>query len=419
MYWKCLPQRSIWRTFRHLLVTLVLYYLTFFVVLPIFCKDLPFSYYYSRTERLDENVRQAMNWNEQRLHKEESHLRSLDAEKTFQEYGETKENIHIAVGIVTVSRVYNTYDGTNPKYLTQVVSRVHRSIKKHRRGHKNVVFICNVNSPSQDHAEAMELATYFPVVHKYGTTNVRLTKEWMPSLVFHKEQEDYLFCLNFSRKYDAKYVVLLQDDAMPHDDFYAKLLYILENRVEMRYSRGELVANTEKWSWLKMNFPTPSAGFFSNWLFTIEGVALSLIPASITALIYDICYRQSNRISLCFTYYIFIISFVYFGATAASIGRPFFLPYLYSSVHLSAIRPGTSCCIAAVVYPSASLSQIVDYLADVDCRAWYPLDFCLYDFLETSGMKQYLAVPNIFTHIGMVSSLHNRAVVFPAFHAPL
>ncbi|XP_077994925.1 GPI-N-acetylgalactosamine transferase PGAP4-like [Glandiceps talaboti] len=390
----------------HLGSTFCIYTLTFLFVLPLLCGSLPYSFYYVADRNRDlQLVNEA---NSKRIFEDESYLKTLDPDDTLRQYNDIRTDVNIVIGIITVSRTNDaTNVNSNPKYLTQVLSRLHQNLQQQKHGHRNTIFICNVDANPTSHSEAMALSKYFPMV-----MNSAINVETDRRSRYLKEKDDYVFCLNNSRKYEPKYSIILQDDAIPNEGFYDKLQYILANKLEMRNKHGNYAQNDIKWAFLKLNFPAPLAGFDRHWWFIGEGVSIAMICASICALLYEHFYRQHSRNALLWTYCVFVISFVYFGLLLHFIGRQYFLHWRGVS-HLGFdIRPATSCCIAAVLYPSAILPSITTYIR----QKTLPIDFLLSNFVEVSGTQQYMTVPNLFTHIGLVSSLHADSLNFIEFY---
>ncbi|XP_070532668.1 post-GPI attachment to proteins factor 4-like [Ptychodera flava] len=400
------------RTFKYLMCTVIVYSVTFSIVLPILCQRLPYSRYFMPNK--DQDFQLVLEANDNRIKASESYLKTLDPASTLGKYSLGSEAVHIVVGVVTVARTKNRHKDISPKYLTQTLSRVEQGLRRQNFGHNNKIFICNVDVDPADNTEAIELSKYFPMVNNSKTD----FKQKPDSLhnILTKENDDYAFCLNVASTYKSKYVLLLQDDALPHENFYEILNDVLEHQVESYMYKGEYVSRDEKWAFLKLNFPTPHAGFTRNFWFAMEGIAITSTAASIVALAYDVMWRQRSKARLQWTYYVFLASFVYIAILCHVIGRQMFLQYRGLISYMYSIRPATSCCITAVLYPSSEIPDIVNYLNDVEDG--YAVDFALADYVTAAQSKQYLLVPNLFTHIGMFSSLHTKTLSFVEFYIP-
>ncbi|XP_077979480.1 GPI-N-acetylgalactosamine transferase PGAP4-like [Glandiceps talaboti] len=398
----------------HLLIILIIYIFTFSVILPVFCNALPYSFYYNANR--DRDLKSVIESNQNRILEDEQYLQTLDPRSTLRKYTGENKNVHITIGVISVDRTKHKQSNSNPKYLTQVLSRLDQGLTQHSFDHVNKLFICNVDANPSHHSEAVQLSKYFPMVTK-SAFNVeaeqsRVGRGGLRNRLA-KEKGDYVFCLNHSKKYNSKYVLLVQDDAIPNIGFYERLNYLLEYKLEHQYVQGNFISNEGKWAFLKLNFPTPLAAFHRHWWFVCEGIAIATLGAGVVAFMYEHCYRRQRReMNLMWTYFIFSLSFLYFGISSNLIGRQYFVQLHGLSNYWYEIRPGTSCCIAAVLYPSNLIPNITNYLQNEKSimAGSYPVDFALADFVTISKMKQYITVPNVFTHIGMFSSLHVESV---------
>ncbi|XP_071956893.1 post-GPI attachment to proteins factor 4-like [Antedon mediterranea] len=374
--------------------------MTFYLILPNVLRDYPYSSYFAPKWNI---YRKAVDLNEDRIQVAEDYLRSVNAAKSRQMYSQ-KTPAKYVIGIITVQRFSYDRNTPQPKYLTQVVARLHNLIAKSSSQSDYQLFVCNVDSQGSRHDEAIHLSNYVRMVSKNENGNSR--NNWNTNR-WEREKLDYIYCLEQAWLYDSKYVLLLQDDGLPHFNFIEVLEYLVSDHLENRIQGGDMRPNLEKWAWLKLTFPENLAGFTRNWRFVLEWICISLILASVNTLLALCCYRYT-LISLSFFYIIFIVSFCFYLNFTWAIGRPMFVNFGYENKHSYSLKPATSCCLPAVLYPSKNVRDILNYLENVRCNNDLPIDFVLPNYAEKSGLKEYLASPNLFTHIGMFSSLRQR-----------
>ncbi|XP_077995043.1 GPI-N-acetylgalactosamine transferase PGAP4-like [Glandiceps talaboti] len=404
--WRALTFRS----WQYIIITLVIFVVTFFIVLPLCCRSLPYSFYFKAD--WDRDFEAAIQWNEERIVEAETYFQTLNPERTLRNNADVEENIHIVFGVITLDRTKHHKVDSSQKYLTQVLADIDRSIQLHKPEHINKLFICNVNPDPSKHSEALELSKYFPMIDD-SATNVKDDRTKLT-----KEKDDYAFCLNHAMTYKSKYVMIVQDDAIPNEGYYEILHDLLENKLEKRVVRDDIVMADGKWAYIKLNFPLYLASFDADWSFFLEGVSMSLIAATIVTFVYCLFHCQNQKYYIFSAYYVFITSFVYFLILLLLISRQYFLLLRGMSKWFYEIRPGSNCCTAAVLYPSAVIPDIIKYLIETNFDPKYPVDFALNDFARISSLQQYVTVPNLFTHIGMVSSLHLDSLRPVAFYTP-
>ena len=98
-----------------IVVATFIFLLTFLAVLPVCCRDLPYSQYFHKGDDLEDRV---MALNDERLQAAERHLSALDADESRNGYLEAEGGeLDLVIAVVTVRRVRA---GKTLNYLTQV-----------------------------------------------------------------------------------------------------------------------------------------------------------------------------------------------------------------------------------------------------------------------------------------------------------
>ncbi|XP_011677703.2 transmembrane protein 246-like [Strongylocentrotus purpuratus] len=391
-----------WRKF--LVAVFAVYFLTFCIVLPILCRDLPLTKYYSlgRDTSKQHRLLKAIDINGINADNAEKRLARMSKVATKQLYEESmrKGKLRFVIVVQTIPRLARP----SPRYLTQLMVALHDILQDSGGVEETALFICNTKRPSTSvHKEAVALAEYFPMVQ------TSLGQELNP---YEREKEDYLFCLREAQKLSSEYVILLQDDALPHTDFYTVLDHVLKHRVETQIHQGELHSDRDEWVWLKLNFPNSLAKYERNYYFALEWVAVGLIGASffvfIMSFMLSFCCVMNTDKQKIEVLPQFLVGFAYCMLFTWLLGRPYVTLPLTLSKSFYKLGPGTSCCLPAVLYPQTQLQGIISFLEAVKLDSKNPLDFALDDYRAQSKLRQFLITPNLFSHIGVVSALHGR-----------
>ena len=382
---------------------------------------LPYSYFYRSFSAKEPNYERVKDVNNQRQYKAQKVLSELDAKSTHAMYlknGQSRQ-LRYAIGVVTVARKVHR-DNIGPlEYLTQVMTQLHHVIAKYHPTDTVFPFMCNVDNNPNSHQEALYLGNYFPNVTKIYSTLYKQSKTYGSDGVKEREKQDYVFCLEAAMQYKADYVILMEDDSYPNDDFYQVLEHIIKTKLETKIERGERLENNERWGWVKLMIPYSLTKYHRNWFFFYQWIALAFFTSGICCLVFEIYIKcmttphSSDNSKTCLSImcntsstFALVFAFTYFLWIIWMIGRPYYIQMrTFSSPHLYALEPGTSCCTQAVLYRPEEIPGIVDYLRKTICSPSLPLDFALDEYREAVKMKQYLVSPNIFSHIGFYSSI--------------
>ena len=101
----------------------------------------------------------------------------------------------------------------------------------------------------------------------------------------------------------------------------------------------------------------------------------------------------------------YLLSTLFVLYAILSLGRAHWDELKKVSPILARVVEARGCCTPAILYPEEHLSQLVTYLSSIQCSSAFPLDIAIDTFVKKNNLHKFLAIPNLFRHIGMVSSL--------------
>ena len=145
-------------------------------------------------------------------------------------------------------------------YLTQTVAMVYEIVPKETVE----IIICNADAVPAGHSEAVTLSKQFTVYSRFlpeGKHLLNMTKPFktytrrVAGNGFLKEKDDYLFCLEKLLQYKSESVIVLEDDALPVENFFVVLKTILQN----------LNYYFPHWGYLKLYYPPKWQGYAREW----------------------------------------------------------------------------------------------------------------------------------------------------------
>lgn len=377
------PQRAVISFSTSCKFQLFVFFVTFFIVLPFYARDMVFSIYKSSILTSDILHNKILLDGEAAFKKTERYLATIkDSEcKKFSNW--TK----MVITIITVRR----FSGFKPLgYLTRVVAAFHSLIDKDTANLNKFLFICNTHAGPGHHEEAYKLKKYFYLVSKFpnGSAEASIMNP------FEKEKQDYVFCMEQALKFSSEYILMVEDDALPRDELFP----VLENSINYLQD----INKKKQWSHLKLYFPERWQGYSFELkqicellaLFVIGSMGLHVFMSNVS-----IRYKRiSNNWRTSF------LGGIYLVLVALTIGRQHLLeikriwPYWYGLVS------APECCSPCILYQNKSAIQIVQHLKTVKCDNHLPLDIALHRSTQAHS-NVYQIEPNLFSHIGLVSTI--------------
>lgn len=392
----------------------LLYAVTFLLILPVIFHDARHSAFYLHVNKtaLKESMKHA---NSRRIVQAEKYFSSLNGSGLFDQHMPSRtvavDHVTVAITIITVSRNRHEIDSYEPKYLTQIVWKFHSLLVKWRQRNQRLrvqLSICNVDSMVASYDEAHKLSKFVPVFSRFNNTHFSFVH------TLEKEKQDYVFCMNKSMEInaDADYVFLVEDDALPIDDLFDVLQHVLLMHTERSFVCGEFRTKPSNIAFVKFYHPEWLLSFISiqperlpelfsyaailSTLLTVVYAITSGFTTTRNMVTVDTCWRSLFLFSL--------IVMLACGRTGVSEWRRLASPVFYS------YTPAPSCCTPAMLFPRSAALLTVNYLNNSTCGNNFGKDSVLDKMLKDLQMTAYLVQPNMFTHIGVYSSLRLRIV---------
>ncbi len=150
--------------------------------------------------------------------------------------------------------------------------------------------------------------------------------------------------------------------------------------------------------------------FFFDRLTELFGIGLAF--GTIAAVLYKNLIGYNLRLSTSQELTAYVILILYFILSAGAIGRPHLLQlrFLFKP-YLTSFMRAPECCTQALLFPREGAELVTRYLNSVTCRHGWSKDMALLAMEhENKQYKAYMVQPNLFTHVGIYSSLRQRII---------
>ncbi|XP_076435350.1 uncharacterized protein LOC143275259 [Babylonia areolata] len=340
--------------------------------------------------------------------------------------GFRKKRVKLAIAIITVRRRYSHSLG----YVIQSAAALHSLSRQRRHGdlfEDSFLFVCNVDAKPESHTDAVFLEKYIPVIKRYGTNDNSSSSSHFPSFsssgmkipgvmmmmenvsyhtlvhenVFDKERVDYMFCLQSALLLvRPEHVLVVEDDAVALPDMPSVVQHALDRLSAPSNCSPGFV-------YLKLYFPLYWQGFAFELIPVLDLVCMSAVLSPLVAC----CFRGARvvvaggRRRRWYSQrgggflYIAVLSAV----ACLLVGRQNLNELRRVSESFYRLRSSPRCCTPAVLYPSGVVPSLLAWLAR--CGPQQHVDLCLAQFLDHTGLPGYGIEPNLFVHVGTVTSL--------------
>lgn len=396
-----------WTKKKLIIVNVLLWFITFGVVLPLMAQKWVFSpIFYNSEHFLTRASTFVDKLNTDRYNRTEQYLKNIDSKTNKDLHTKNLRTATMVAVIITKRREACSRRGFNcePHYLQQVIAALDEDMKVFASRSENIkrnfvpVVICNVDENPNDHLDFSLVRDQFPVIIRNETSNVRAYN------ARSQESSDYAFCLESTLKLSApKYLLVLEDDAVGFNGIFEKIFYILDYRVEHKMSRGS-ISKSERWGWIKLYYPELWSGFGVEEHKIMELIFVPVFGAGVYYLVAQALIKPKPHFS--FTLPFSTLGGVFFLLIVLVMSRQTFLEIRRLHSFFLRISPDLGCCTPAVLYSSKWVPEIVKYLRSSQCqRCHLGVDLALSDFSKQNHLPCHLVEPSLVRHIGMHSTL--------------
>ncbi|XP_007570570.1 post-GPI attachment to proteins factor 4 [Poecilia formosa] len=364
---------------------LTLSIITFCVVLPLCCHRLLYSYFFRFTylnSMSDEVLQKSLERGQEALHFWQS---GSPMEST--RFSDVAQNPELLVTVVTTRR----NEGRDFHYLLQVMRQLSRIAADCGGRRCAEVLLCDVESGPEENQDAKLLEGHFKVIRR--SSQEQQANRESPN-TFEREKRDYVFCLRQGWELvKPKNMILLEDDALPGEDFFT----VVKDLLSRRFALHTL--------YIKLYHPERLQRYWNPEPYRIlEWVGLGLVGA--TALLLSIPYCNPFSLSFTLSANHLVFFTLYFMVAAELIGRHYLLEVRRISPQLYAVSPATECCTPAMLFPGNASLRVADFLDGSFCYKGNAKDMVLYRKARTTpGERAHSVEPNLVTHIGAYSSV--------------
>ena len=319
----------------------------------------------------------------------------------------------------------------------------------------SVLFVCNVDDHPELHSDAGFLKDYVAFVERYGVsssefgvnfsmtipgTKGKFYREVRHESVYDKERVDYMFCLQAAWHFRSQYVLIVEDDALALPEMPSVVQHALHRLTDTlvtpvrswtderesdsllsskpcpsglgtRGSNGNepevfdsafsgQSGSSSGFVYLKLFFPLYWQGFAYELIRILDLVCMTVILAFVVIVLLQMTVHRrrlpSNRT--------IGVVIVFSLASCVLLGRQNVNEIRRLSRYFFRLQSSPECCTPAVLYPCDVAPALLTSLSR--CRSNRHVDMCIADFVKRSGLPAYSLEPNLFSHVGMVTSLN-------------
>ncbi|XP_064645256.1 post-GPI attachment to proteins factor 4-like [Lineus longissimus] len=293
----------------------------------------------------------------------------------------------------------DTIDGYDPMYLSQVMTE---TVDLYRRfqtigGDPNFfrLVLCNIDPLPQSYVELNKLAEVYKI-HTFTRFLNSRPSDYENRNRHLKERNDYIYCLRKSLELNPRYVILLEDDALPIKDAFWVIYNTVTNSLE-RYLKIHL---NEKLGFVKFYHPYR---FFDRVVYW-ELLGFSSFFGTILTTFHYFLSKDKSFVYMNWFFYILLVFLI--GVT---LGYANLLKMRHLSTHLYTMIPSRDCCTPAVLFSNSSGHDFADYFDKHPCHSEScPKDLLLRPFLRDTKSQGLMVLPNIYDHIGLYSIVQKR-----------
>lgn len=363
----------------------------------VYGRNKPFSKVFHTFNSNNKILGQAKELNRKRLESAKNYLSSsFQKDRPF--YSNSPE---LAIVIVTVKR--QAYDSSRLGYVLQTVAATHKLFTHDRAFTNKTMIICNVDLKPDNFTEIASLKHFVPTLERYGhstfsvslnRTRANLYKNTYYSNKYDKETVDYMYCLEAAYSLGAKYVLLMEDDALPRMDTLDVL------KIKISYLNRKL---NGRYSYIKLYYPQRWQGYAYEKYRILEIVSIGCVGAGVFLLLH---LMMCNSKFYCVRLTYFLLGAWLFVTMAMLVGRQNVYDLYRISDYLYTLKDSPGCCTQAMVYNRQFIPAIIDFLSLKHKNLH--TDLAIYNFTNVTKIPAYQIEPNLFFHVGMYTSLSSE-----------
>lgn len=385
-----------------LLVYVLLYLLTFTLILPFLCNSWVYSWYFDEAG-FDEPVERLLKVsNDKRINAARSYLSDIQVNNSKMWHQRRLDDgaLDLLVVVKTVDR--STLNDNPPvNYLLQTMVRLDREIRTSDSPSFRVgLVMCNADPKPSFHEDAVMLSKFYPsvsVVH-----DDRHRSPWPH--VRELEKLHLVGCLRSVANISTRYLLMVEDDAEPYTRVFFDVKSVLADHVESRMLRGERVRGSNNWAFLKLYYPERWSGYSNSILHVCELFGIGCIVGALCA-VTVISWNHPRTVPREILWLHVMLGACYGILLAMTVGRQHLLQLRRMGTGIVMVGEAPGCCTPAVLYPRRVIGPVIKFLSKVTCTESYGVDLALDNFSEISSLHRFLVEPNFFHHRGVYSTL--------------
>lgn len=405
-----------WTKRKLIILNTLLWFITFGIVLPLMAQKWVFSpFFYNSKDFRTRASKFVDKLNTERYNTTEQYLKRIDSAANKDLHTRNLKTATMVAVIITKRRQWCTGNGFNcePHYLQQVAAALDEDVKVFvSQSGMNVsqsfvpIVICNVDKQSDVHLDFSLLRQQFPVIMRYAN-NESLSGDTLRSTYSSRSDEslDYAYCLEATLKLSSpKYLLVLEDDAVPFKGITEKISYFLDYRIEHKMLHDSLTTEVKRWGWIKLYYPELWSGYGMEYSKLLELISIAVFGAGVFCLVYLALVKPKLNFILIFN--LSTVGSLFVLLLVLIMTRQTFLELRRLHTFFFHISDDMGCCTPAVLFSTKWIAAIVEYLRSSEChRCRLGVDLALSDFREQNDLDCYLVEPNLVRHVGMHSTL--------------
>ena len=304
------------------------------------------------------------------------------------------DRIEFCVAIVSVMRPLLSNE---EQYVFQLLKQILPEVLSDSNVSLHIV---NGERIAENHTALKKYASFVPTRHIAPSVNSKGVTE---DSSYIKEKYDYGMALRACESQNPHYVLLLQDDVIPHHRFISTLRYLIRNRLPACGGPGK------SWAYARLFYPERWSGFQDNDFPAILAVSLCL-GAGLLLLVYFILLKLVHAP--------FGLSRFPWLLLLPSCFLVLSLLYMVNRFHLEELRflsdrllvtssPADRCCIPAVLYQQSGVRALSDFLVQSANNGEAPVevDLAIAEFAASKNWTTCRSFPNVVDHHGRQSTL--------------